>query len=94
MKSAYELAMERLEKESPTLALSEEAKAQIAEIESIAKARAAEKTLFLQQQIDKARTGGAFGEIAAIEQQLASELRRIEADAEEKKEKVRQGANG
>ncbi|HWL53981.1 MAG TPA: hypothetical protein VNQ90_16185 [Chthoniobacteraceae bacterium] len=91
MKSAYELAMERLEKEAPSVALTDEQKAAIAEIDSRAKAGAAERELFLGEQIAKARAAGQTGEAAAIEKQLASELRRIEADAEEKKERVRNG---
>ena len=43
MKSAYELAMERLEKKTPSVALTNEQKQQIAEIESTYKARIAEK---------------------------------------------------
>ena len=46
MKSAYELAMERLEKSAPTVTLTDEQKAQIAEIDSTYKARIAEKELF------------------------------------------------
>jgi hypothetical protein len=90
MKSAYELAMERLEKQAPTVNLTEEQKAQIAEIESFAKARTAEKELFLGEQLQKARCGGQWEEVTAIEKQLASELRRIQEEAEKKKAAVRQ----
>ena len=45
MKSAYELAMERLEKQSPTEKLTEAQKAQITELESLNKAKKAEKEL-------------------------------------------------
>jgi len=91
MKSAYELAMERLEAQKPTMKLTEEQKAQIAEIDSLAKARAAEKELFLNEQIGKARAAGQREEVAAIERQLQSELRRIQEDCEAKKERVRAG---
>ena len=57
MKSAYELAMERLEKNAPTVNLSEEQKAQIAEIDSSYKARIAEKEFFLQGKIARRGTG-------------------------------------
>ena len=63
MKSAYELAMERLEKSAPTLTLTDEQKQQIAEIESNFKARMAEKELFLKGQIAKARASGNAGRI-------------------------------
>lgn len=91
MKSAYELAMERLEKNVPTVQLTEAQKAEIAEIESVAKARTAEKELFLGEQIAKARAAGEFGEVQAVEKQLVSERRRIQEDAEAKKERVRRG---
>ena len=48
MKSAYELAMERLERSAPSVTLSDEQKAQLAEIDSSFKAKIAEKELFLQ----------------------------------------------
>ena len=54
MKSAYELAMERLEKQSPTAKLTEAQKAEITEQESLFKAKKAEKELFLQGEIAKA----------------------------------------
>ena len=48
MKSAYELAMERLEKQSPTARLSDEQRAAIAEIEASYRAKIAEREVFLQ----------------------------------------------
>jgi len=51
MKSAYELAMERLEKNAPTVHVTEAQKAQIAEIDILARARTAEKELFLGGEI-------------------------------------------
>lgn len=92
MKSAYELAMERLEQNAPSMKLTEAQKAEIAEIESLAKARTAEKELFLGEQIAKARAAGDWTEVQAIEKQLASERRRIQEEAEAKKERVRRGA--
>ncbi|MEY2599828.1 MAG: hypothetical protein RLZZ142_2087, partial [Verrucomicrobiota bacterium] len=77
MKSAYELAMERLEKQSPTSKLSENQKAQIAEIDSIAKAKLAEKELFLREQISKAIASGDPTSADQLETQLARESRRI-----------------
>ena len=56
MKSAYELAMERLEKNAPSVALTSEQKTQLAEIDSSYKAKIAEKELFLKDQIRKAQT--------------------------------------
>ncbi len=89
MKSAYELAMERLEKTAPTVTLTDEQKAQIAEIDSTYKAKIAEKELFLQGKIEEAGLKGTFAEFEELEKQLKSELRRLHEDWEEKKAKVR-----
>ena len=89
MKSAYELAMERLEKSQPSVSLTDEQKAQIAEIDSSYRAKIAEKELFLKDQIRTARAGGNHGEAESLEKQLAIEIRRLQEDCEEKKEKLR-----
>jgi hypothetical protein len=89
MKSAYELAMERLEKQSPTSKLNAAQKAEIAEIEATAKAKAAEQEIFLRGKIAEAAAEGKYEEAEQLEKQLAHEIRRINEDAETKKEKVR-----
>jgi len=89
MKSAYELAMERLEKSAPTITLTDAQKAQIADIDSTYKARIAEKQLFLQGKIREAGSSGGFEEVEKLEKQLAIEIRRLQEDCEEKKEKLR-----
>ena len=89
MKSAYELAMERLEKKAPSLALTDEQKQQIAEIDSTFKARIAERELFLKDQIGKAREAGNLEEVDSLQKQLTIDLRRLQEDSEAKKEKLR-----
>ena len=89
MKSAYELAMERLEKTAPTVSLTNEQKEQIAEVDSNYRAKIAEKELFLKDQIRQARTSGKFEEVESLEKQLVIEVRRLQEDCEEKKEKLR-----
>ena len=89
MKSAYELAMERLGKTSPTVKLSDEQKKEIAELESKRAAKIAERELFLQGEIAKAIDKGDAEAVAQLEKQLLSDRRSIQADCEEKKEKVR-----
>ncbi len=89
MKSAYELAMERLEKASPSLSLTEEQKKEIAEIDSSYRAKIAEKELFLKNQISKAQNAGKLDEVESLEKQLASDIRRLQEDCEAKKEKLR-----
>ena len=89
MKSAYELAMERLEKASPTISLTEDQKKEIAEVDSLYRAKIAEKELFLKDEIRKARGAGNLEEAESFEKQLASDIRRLLEDCEAKKEKLR-----
>jgi hypothetical protein len=89
MKSAYELAMERLEKASPSLSLTEDQKREIAEVDSVYRAKIAEKELFLKDQIRKAQSAGNSTEVESLEKQLASEIGRLQADCEARKEKLR-----
>jgi hypothetical protein len=89
MKSAYELAMERLQKTSPSLSLTDEQKKELAEIDSKYQAKIAEKELFLKDQIRKARTEGKADEIDSLQKQLASETRRLQEECEARKEKRR-----
>jgi len=94
MKSAYELAMERLEKSAPSLQLSDAQKAQLAEIDSTYKARIAEKELFLQGKIRETDSSGTFEELEKLEKQMTSEIRRLQEDCEEKKAKLRESFAG
>jgi len=89
MKSAYELAMERLEKTSPSVALTENQKKEIAEVDSVYRAKIAEKELFLNDQIRKAQAARKFDEVESLEKQLSSEIRRLQEECEAKKEKLR-----
>ena len=89
VKSAYELAMERLEKNAPTVALTADQKAQIAEIESTFKARIAERELFLKGEIARAHSTGSPEEAESLQKQLTLEIRRLQEEAEAKKEKLR-----
>jgi hypothetical protein len=89
MKSAYELAMERLQKNQPSISLTDAQKKELAEIDSSFKAKMAEKELFLKGEIQKAQATGKFEEVDALEKQLATEIRRLQEDCEAKKEKLR-----
>jgi hypothetical protein len=95
MKSAYELAMERLSKASPTVKLTDEQKRQIADLESQCAAKIAERELFLQGEISKAVDKGDSEAMSQLERQLVSDRKSLRSEFEEKKEKVRnQGAKG
>ena len=91
MKSAYELAMERLQKASPSPSLTEEQKKELAEADSKYQAKIAEKELFLKDQIRKAQTEGKVDDIDSLQKQLVSEVRRLKEECEAKKEKLRAG---
>jgi hypothetical protein len=87
MKSAYELAMSRLEKEAPAPTVTEEQKHLIAEVDSEINAKIAERKVFLESEIAKA-AGDRLGQ-DEIRRQLASEIARLEEKREQKKEKIR-----
>ena len=89
MKSAYELAMERLQKGQPTVVLTEEQKTQLAEVDSAFKAKIAERELFLKDEIRKARDAGKFDDAESLEKQLTIDIRRLNDDCQAKKEKLR-----
>ena len=89
MKSAYELAMERLEKQSPTAKLTAAQKAEITELESLTKAKKAEKELFLKGEIAKAEEKGDYEACEQLNKQLKHEMQKLDDDLERKKDKVR-----
>ena len=92
MKSAYELAMERLNKTAPTVKLTDQQKKELADLESQCSAKIAERELFLKGEITKAVNKGDDEAMEQLEKQLVSERKSIRADFDEKKEKVRQQA--
>jgi DNA-binding transcriptional regulator/RsmH inhibitor MraZ len=91
MKSAYELAMERLAKSDPSARtpLTAEQKARLAEIDRVYKGKLAEREIFLQKQLEEALSAQNLEEIEKIRQQLNSERARFEEDREAEKERVR-----
>ena len=90
MKSAYELAMERLNKTSPATKLTAQQKEELAELDSRYKAKIAERELFVKDELAKAAAKGDVEAIEQLEKQLASDRKSLRAEWEEKKEKVRQ----
>lgn len=89
MKSAYELAMERLNKNSPTVKLTDAQKKEIAELESKYAAKIAERELMLNEEIEKAVSRGDEEALEQLRKQLASNRSTLRQELEEKKEKVR-----
>ena len=94
MKSAYELAMERLAKSDPRTgrALTPEQKARLAEIDRIYQGKIAEREIFLQQQLEKALASQKAEDFEKIKKQISGERARLEEERESEKEKVRSAA--
>jgi hypothetical protein len=92
MKSAYELAMERLEKQSPSSKLTDDQRSQLAEIDSLYKSKIAERELLLTDEIRRERAAGKAAEVEKLQHQLASELRRLTEECESKKENIRKSS--
>jgi hypothetical protein len=91
MKSAFELAMSRLEKESPTQKLTDDQKRRLAEVDAEITARIAEKKVFLEGEIAKAAGDPATEE--QLRRQLAMEIANLEEKREDKKRKIREVAS-
>ena len=89
MKSAYELAMERLQKESPDQSLSEEKKAELAELDNLYKSKLAEREVFLGGKIAEAEATGDFEALDQLQRQLTYDKKTLESELEEKKEAAR-----
>ena len=91
MKSAYELAMERLAKADPASkrSLTPEARARLAEIDRVYLGKIAEREIFLRQQLERALAGTDAEEVEKIRRQMASEKARLEEEREAEKERVR-----
>ncbi|HUE36975.1 MAG TPA: hypothetical protein VMO20_06260 [Candidatus Acidoferrum sp.] len=86
MKTAYELAMERLNKTAPAVKLSDARKKELAELDSKYAAKIAEREIALNAEI------AAADDVAkeeSLREQLITERKKLQAELEEKKEKVR-----
>jgi len=89
MKSAYELAMERLNKNAPTVKLNDRQKAELAELDSKYAAQIAGREIALKAEI--AKVADDYEKADALREQLANERKKLQAELEDKKERVRQG---
>jgi hypothetical protein len=93
MKSAYELAMERLSKsdpQSPT-ALTREQRSRLAEVDRVFTGKIAEREIFVKQRLEQALAGRDGEEAEKIRKQIASERVRLEEERESEKAAVRGG---
>ncbi len=91
MKTAYELAMERLNRAAPATQLSKAKKEALAELDSKYQARIAEREIFLKAEMAKASVKGDLEALQQLDQQLSSDRKSLRVELEEKKEQVRQG---
>jgi len=91
MKSAYELAMERLSKSDPVPArpLTPEVRAKLAEADRVFKGRIAEREIFLRERLEQALSGTDADAVEKIRKQIASERARLEEEREAEKERIR-----
>ncbi|HKB90727.1 MAG TPA: hypothetical protein VKC60_09460 [Opitutaceae bacterium] len=91
MKSAYELAMERLAKSDPDSGkpLTAEKKQRLAEVDTLYKSKLAEREIFLKKQLEEAYTAQNFEEAEKIKKQISSERAHLEEERESEKERIR-----
>lgn len=88
MKSAYELAMERLNKTAPSVKLTAAQKKELADLDSRYAAKVAEREIALNSEITKAADPE---QQQTLREQLVNERKKLQAELEDKKERVRQG---
>ncbi len=85
MKKAYELALERLNREAgPSKKLTDEQRAQLAEIDKRFEAKIAEKKLQFESRI----ASSSFEEADKLRQELAEELAKLEAERDRLKDDI------
>jgi hypothetical protein len=89
MKSAYELAMERLSKSAPARKLTDDQKKQLAELDSIYKAKTAERELALQAEVRSAEAKGESDAAEQVRRTLTAERQKLQAELEAKKDRIR-----
>ena len=89
MKSAYELAMERLNRAAPIKKLSDDQKRQLAELDSRYGAKLAEREITLQADVTRAEAQGDAEAAAQARQLLQSERQKLQAELESKKDRIR-----
>jgi hypothetical protein len=88
MKSSYEIAMERLNKNAPTIKTTAKQKKELAELDSRYTAKIAEREIALSREINEVRDAEKE---EVLRDQLVQERKKLLADLEEKKERVRNG---
>ena len=88
MKSAYELAMERMGGDEKPLTA--EQKERIADVDAKYKAKIAERRIFLEKAIQDVLAQEKTEEAEELRSQLVQETAKLEAKSEEEKDKIRE----
>jgi len=89
MKSSYELAMERLSKTAPTVKLSAAQKKELAELDTKYAALIAAREIALNSEIAKAADDVTKED--SLREQLLNDRKKLQAELEDKKQRVRSG---
>ncbi len=91
LKSAWELALEKLEAEGAPAApkLTEEQKEEITDLRRRHQAKIAETEIGIQGSLQKAAREGDFDEVQRLRDKLAEQRRKLNADLEARLEEVR-----
>lgn len=94
MKSAYELAMERLrQKDGADRTLSVEQRTALAEVDRVLTAKLAELEIMRGQDIAAAQAAGDAEKAVELRRQLAAEIARSRSRAEADKDEIRRGGS-
>ena len=91
MKSAYELAMERLSKSDPAASrpMTPEQRTKLAEVDRLYQGKVAEREIFLRQQLEQALAARNAEEVDKIRKQISSEKARLDEERESEKDRIR-----
>lgn len=89
MKTAYELAMERLNKSTPATKVSADQKKKLAELDSQYSAKIAAGEINVKGELAKAAAKGDYAEFEQAEKRWVTERKGLQIELEEKKDKVR-----
>ncbi|AKJ63869.1 hypothetical protein [Kiritimatiella glycovorans] len=87
IKSAYELALERLGGEKSSLSAGQ--KQALAEVDTKTGARVAEQSILYDQRIQDARATGDHAAVQELEGAKTAEINRLREEAEEEKNRIR-----
>lgn len=83
--------MERLQKTAPSKSLSAAQKAELAELDSLYKSRTAQLEISIGDEIQAALAAEEHEKVDELRARLATQRARLEAEREERKDRVRNG---